>query len=164
MHITTIYLIETVLATITDIDDLDDLRRQPRIEHVALTELRLEVRATREHEAGHVDLVVRNEVLHGELGDLAHVVVPLLVTQTRETQRGLSTTAVLLREVDGELVDDLAGVARDGAEERAVSVHDDEPELGVGFEQLLQRLGVELVVAEVERSMTIREQVGRVGR
>lgn len=99
-------------------------------------------------------------MLHGELGDLAHVVVPLLVAQTRETQCGLPTTAVLLREVDGELVDDLAGVARDGAEERAVAVHDDEPELGVGLEQLLERLGVKLVVTEVERSSAMCERAG----
>lgn len=155
------YLVETILTTVTDIDDLDDLCRQPRVEHVAQTELRLEVRATREHEASHVDLVVRDEVLHGQLGDLADVVVPLLVTQTRETERGLSTTAVLLREVNGELVDHLAGVARDGTEERAVSVHDDEPELGVGLEQLLERFGVELIVTEVERSNAICEQADK---
>ena len=90
-------------------------------------------------------------MLHGEFGDLAHVVVALLVTETRETQRGLATTAVLLRQVYGELVDDLAGVARDRAEERAVTVHDDEAELGIGLEQLLERLGVEFVVAQVQR-------------
>ena len=146
------YLIEAVLATITHIHNLDHLCRQPLIEHVTLTQFRLEVCGAGQHQSSHVDLVRRDEVLHGELGDLADVVVPLLVTQTRETQGGLSSTAVLRREVDGELVDDLARVSGDGAEERAVSVHDDEPELGVRLEQLLQGLCVELVVAKVERT------------
>ena len=45
---------------------------------------------------------------------LPDVVVPLLHAQTRETQRGLTSAAVLLGEVDGELVQDVAGVALEG--------------------------------------------------
>ena len=50
-------------------------------------------------------------------------------------------------------MDNLTGVAREGAEKRAVSVHDDEAKLLVRLQQLAQRLGVELVVAEVERGV-----------
>jgi hypothetical protein len=50
-------------------------------------------------------------------------------------------------------VNDLAGVARNGAEEGPVAVHDDEAELLVALEQVGQGLGVELVVAEVERGV-----------
>lgn len=158
-------LVEPVLATITDIDDLYDLRHQPLIKHIALTQLRLEVGTTREHEPGHVHLVRRDEVLHGQLGYLAHVVVTLLVTKTGETQGGLTTTAVLLREVDGEFVDDLAGVACDGTKERAVTVHDDEPKLGIRFKKLLQRFSVEFVVAKVEGTVhTQRKMLNRFPR
>ncbi len=89
-------------------------------------------------------------MLDGELGDLADVVVPFLITETGETQRRLTSSTVLLGEVDGEFMGDLAGVPSEGAEERAVSVHDDEPKPGVGLEKLRKRFGVELVVAEVE--------------
>ena len=140
------YLVEPVLATVTDIDYLDDLRSQTRIEHVTLAQLGLEIGAPSKHETGYVDLVIRDEVLNRQLGDLRDVIVALLVTKTRETQGGLTTTSVLLGEVDSELVDDLARVARYGTEERAVSVHDDEPELGIRLEEFLQRLSVELVV------------------
>jgi len=44
---------------------------------------------------------------------------------------------VLLREVDGELVDHLARVAVERAVEAAVAVHDDETVLVVRLEQLL---------------------------
>ena len=146
------HLVESILAAVADVDNLDDLRTEPGVEHVALRQLGLEVRAASENEASHIHLVISDEVLHGEFGDLADVVVALLVTETRETERGLTTAAVLLGEVDGELVDDLACVARDGAEERAVAVHDNEAELGVRLEQLLKRLGMEFVVAQVERT------------
>jgi hypothetical protein len=51
------------------------------------------------------------------------------------------------------LVHDFTGVAREGAEQGAVSVHDDEAKLLVRLEQLAQRLGMELVVAKVQRGV-----------
>jgi hypothetical protein len=78
--------------------------------------------------------------------------VPSLVTQTRETEGGLTTTTVFLGQVDGEFVEDFAGVAREETEEGAVTVHDDESEAGVGFEELGESFCVEFVVAEVEGS------------
>lgn len=61
-------------------------------------------------------------------GDLSNVVVSLLHAQTRETECGLSSSAVLLGQVDGELVQDLAGVALKRAEQCAVTVHHNEAE------------------------------------
>ena len=145
------YLIEPVLTTVTDIDYLDDLRSQTRIEHVTLAQLGLEVGATSKHETGYVDLVIRNEVLNRQLGHLPDVIVALLVTKTRETQGGLTTTSVLLREVDSELVNDFARVSRDGTKECTITVHDDEPELRVRLEEFLKGLRMELVVAEIQR-------------
>lgn len=74
----------------------------------------------------------------------------LFVSQTGETQGGLTTTAVLLGQIDGELVDDLTGVAAEGTEEGAVTIHDDEAKPLIRLEQLGEGLGVELVVAEVQ--------------
>ena len=93
------YLVEPVLATVTDIDYLDALRSQTRIEHITLAQLGLEVGATSKHETGYVDLVIRDEVLNRQLGDLPNVIVALLVTKTRETQGGLTTSTVLLGKV-----------------------------------------------------------------
>ena len=110
-------LVETVLTTVADVDNLDHLRCQPGIEHVTLPKLSLEVGTTSQDQAGYIDFVGGDEVLNSKLGDLADVVMPLLVTQTRETQRGLPSTAVLLGEIDDELVDDVVGVASDGTKE-----------------------------------------------
>ena len=63
---------------------------------------------------------------HCRLGHLADVVVPLLHPESGETESRLTTAAVLLRKVDGELVQDLAGVALEGSEQRTVAVHHDE--------------------------------------
>lgn len=96
-------LVEAVLAAVADVDDLDDLGRQSRVEHVALVEDGLEVSRAGEDETLNVDLVVGDKVLDGELGHLADVVVSLLFSETSESEGGLTTTAVLLGQVDGEL-------------------------------------------------------------
>ena len=59
------HLVEAVLAAVTDINNLDDFGSQPLIEHITLTQFRFEIRRTSEDETGHVNLVVRDEVLHG---------------------------------------------------------------------------------------------------
>ena len=70
-------------------------------------------------------------MLYGVFGDFPDIVVPLLVTQTRETQCRLTTTSVLLRKVDSELVDHFSRVSSNRSEEGAVTIHDDKAELGV---------------------------------
>jgi hypothetical protein len=60
---------------------------------------------------------------------------------------------MLLGEIDRELVDNLTCVACQCTKERAVTIHDDEPELRIRFEEFRERLGVELVVAKIERSI-----------
>jgi hypothetical protein len=89
-------------------------------------------------------------MLDSHLSDLTDVVVALFVTKTRETKGRLTSTSVLLGQIDSELVDDITGVSRDGTEQGTVTIHDDETELGVGLEQLGKGLGVELVVTHVQ--------------
>jgi hypothetical protein len=75
-------LVETVLAAIRNIHDLDDLGSETLIEQITLSKFRLEVGTTSENKSSDVDLVVCDEMLNGVLSDLADVVVPLFVTQT----------------------------------------------------------------------------------
>mmetsp|Transcript_14226 Transcript_14226/g.24090 ORF Transcript_14226/g.24090 Transcript_14226/m.24090 type:complete len:221 (-) Transcript_14226:134-796(-) len=84
------------------------------------------------------------------LRHLADIVVTLLHTQTRETQRRLPSSAVLLGKFDSELMQYLSGVAAKCTEESSVTVHHNEPILVVGLQQLIQSLCVEFVVAEVQ--------------
>jgi hypothetical protein len=95
-------LVEAVLAAVGHIDNLDDLGLETVVEEVGLVQVVLEVGATGENDTSDVDLVGGDEVLDCQLGDLADVVVTLLLAQTGETQGGLTTTAVLLGEIDGE--------------------------------------------------------------
>ena len=87
-------LVETVLATVGNIDNLDNLGLQTTIEQVGLVKIVLEIGGTSQHQTGDVGLVVGNVVLNSQLGDLADVVVTLFLTETRETQSGLTTTAL----------------------------------------------------------------------
>ncbi len=127
----TTYLVKAVLASVTDINDLDNLGSQSTIEHVTLTKLGLEVRASRQNKTGDVDLVIGDKVLNSMFSDLADIVVSLFVTKTRETESRLTTTAVLLGEIDSKFVDDFTRVASESAKKGAVTIHDDETEPGI---------------------------------
>ena len=79
--------------------------------------------------------------------------MPFFQTETSETKSRLATTAVLFGKLHAEFVDNLSRVAENSAKQAAISVHDDESELLVVFEQFGQRFDVKLVVAEVQRSV-----------
>ena len=55
-------------------------------------------------------------MLHSKFGDLAHIVVALLITKTGETQRRLTTTTMLLWKVDGKFLNYFTGISREDAE------------------------------------------------
>jgi hypothetical protein len=160
-------LVETVLASVRHIDNLDDLGLQAVVEQVGLVQVVFEIGRTSQDDTGDVDFVGSDEILDSQLGYLTDVVVTLFLSQTGETQGGLTTTAVLLGQIDREptavsaltwllcacclLVNNFTRVARQCAEQRTVSVHDDEAELLVRLKQLAQGFGVELVVTKVQR-------------
>lgn len=146
-----IHLVETILAAVADIDNLDHLGPQTWVEHVTLTELCLEIRTASQHKTADIDFVVGNEVLNCKFSNLANVVVPLLVSKTGETKGRLTTTAVLLGEIDGKLVDDLARITGESTEESSISVHHDESETGIGFKKLRQGFSVEFIVTKIKR-------------
>ena len=50
-------------------------------------------------------------------------------------------------------MDDIPGVAAQGTKEGPVSVHNNEAKRLVGFQELAQSLGMELIVAKVQRSI-----------
>jgi hypothetical protein len=110
-------LVETVLGTVRDVDNLDDLGSQPSVQQITTRQIALEIGTTGQNQPGHVDLVGGDEMLDGQLGDFTDIVVSLFVTQTGETQRRLSSSTVLLGEVDSEFVDDFTGVSCESTEE-----------------------------------------------
>ena len=146
-------LVEAVLTTVRHINDLDNLGLEALVEEIGLVEIILEIGGTSKNDTSNVDLVVGDEVQNSQLGNLADVVVTLFLTETGETQRRLTTTTVLLGKIDAELLNDVSGVSTQRAEQCTVTIHDNETELLVRFEQLTESLGVELVVTEVQRGV-----------
>jgi len=61
-------------------------------------------------------------MLDGQLGNLSDVVPSGFLSKTGETKSGLTTSSVLLRQVDRELVHDLSRVTGESAEQRSVTV------------------------------------------
>lgn len=60
---------------------------------------------------------------------------------------------MFLGQVDRQSLEDFTSVATQSAEERAVTIHDNETKFLVRLQQLTQGFGVELVVAKVERGV-----------
>ena len=147
-------LVEPILATVGHIDHLDDDLGKPTVEQVGTHQLGLEVGRTRQDDALNVGLLpIGNKQLGGQLGNLADVVVSLLETKTGETQGGLTTTAVLLGQVDGEFVQDFTVGSLDGTIQATITVHHDEPKGLVVNEKLVKVLGMELVVTQIQRGV-----------
>lgn len=146
-------MIEAIFASIGHIDDLDDLALQTVVEQVRLVQVIFEIGGTGKNDASHVDLVVRDVVLNSKFSNLTNVVMTLLLTQTRETERRLSTTSVFLWQIDREFLHHFPGIAAKCAEQGSVSIHNDEAKFLVGLKQLAQCLGMEFVVTKVERGV-----------
>ena len=60
---------------------------------------------------------------------------------------------MFLGQVDLETLQNFSCVTTEGAEQRTVSVHDNETEFLIGLEQLAQGFGVKLVVTQIERGV-----------
>lgn len=103
--------------SVGDIDNLHNLCLQPRVQEIGLGEFGLEIGTTSEDEAGNVDLVVGDEMLNCQFSDFPHIVVTLFVSKTTETESGLTTSTVLLREIDSKLLDQFLCVTGKSTEE-----------------------------------------------
>jgi len=145
--------------TIAHVDNRHNHLLQPQIKHIALAQLRLEIRTPSQHQPGHVGPIVRDEVLHGNLGHLPHVVMPLLHPQPRKPQRTLPSPPVLLRQIHRELMQHLAMIPGQRPVQAPVPVHHDKPVLLVRLHQLRQRFRVKLVIAQVQRRVDRLERL-----
>lgn len=111
------HLIKAIFTPITDINDLDDFRNQSLVKHVTLAEFRFEIGASSEDKTGDINFVVRDEVLHSQFSNFSDIIVSLLVSKSRETQRRLASTPVFLWKVNSKLVNDVSGVSSKSAEQ-----------------------------------------------
>mmetsp|Transcript_49516 Transcript_49516/g.138648 ORF Transcript_49516/g.138648 Transcript_49516/m.138648 type:complete len:245 (+) Transcript_49516:661-1395(+) len=124
--------------------------REARVEEVGVRGKSLfKLGGTGHDEARDVRPVDVDEELRRKLADFADVVMPLLETQPSEPQSGLTASAMFLRQIHAELVQDFPVVALHKAKQRAVTVHDDETEPVVALEKLREVLRVEFVVAHI---------------
>jgi hypothetical protein len=139
-------LIEPVLATVTDIYDLDNLGCKSLIEHIAAIQLGLEIGAAGKNETRNVNFVTGDKMLNSKFSNLPDVVVTLFVTKTRETKGRLTTTSMFLGKINGEFVDHIAGVACKSTKKGSVTVHNDESEFLVRFKESLEIFCMEFVI------------------
>ena len=152
-------LVESRSRSRTTRDRLHDLCDEALVEDVGAGEVVLEVGRAGEDDPRHVHLVRRDEHLRRHLRHLAHVVVALLEAEARKAQRRLAAAPVLLRQVDRELVEDLAVVARERAEEEPLPSITMKPNLSSASSSSCSASRVELVVAQVERGVDRLERL-----
>jgi len=143
-------LVETIFTTVGNINKLNDNSLKTRVKEIRTGQDVLELGGTSENNTLDVGPVVSDKASHSSFSTLADVVVPLLETQTCKTKSRLTTTAVLLGEIDGELGDHLTSVTGKSTEETSVTIHHDETKLVVVREKLLEGLSVEAVITHVQ--------------
>ena len=68
-------------------------------------------------------------MLDGQLGNLSDVVPSGFLSKTGETKSGLTTSSVLLRQIDSEFVNDLSSVTGESTEQRSITVATFSPNL-----------------------------------
>mmetsp|Transcript_43083 Transcript_43083/g.87117 ORF Transcript_43083/g.87117 Transcript_43083/m.87117 type:complete len:426 (-) Transcript_43083:275-1552(-) len=144
-------LVEPRLPAVRHVHFFDHRLEQPPIKHLRPLQVALEVGRTAQHQAADVGAVVADEQVRRHLRHLGHVVLPFFEAEAREPERGLAAPAVLLGQVHAELVQHLPARALQRPVQAAVAVHDDETEAVIVVQQLVERLCVELVVAQVQR-------------
>ena len=88
----------------------------------------------------HIDFIIGNETLYSDFGHFANEIVPFLHTESSESQCTLTTAAVFLRQIDGELGEHLARVTLQRAEQCSIAVDDNETKARIIGEQGLQCL------------------------
>ena len=101
---------------------------QTLIQHFSLTELSLEAGVTSHNKTCNIGHVVGNEMLSCQLCNLSQIVVTLLLSQARKTQRGLTTLTMLLGQLHSDLLEDLAVVTLDCCVQGTISIDNNETE------------------------------------
>ncbi|KAH3660506.1 hypothetical protein OGAPHI_007092 [Ogataea philodendri] len=152
-------LVKSVFSSVRDINQLQNLALQSTVKHVGSTQLGLEISTTGQNQSSNSHLVVRNEVLNSHLGDFSDIVVSLLVSQSGETQCRLSTSSMLLRQINCEFVQNFSGVTGQSTKQGSITVHHNETKSVVTFKQFGQRLGVELVITQIQRGIDRLERL-----
>ena len=142
-------LVEALIKAVGHIDRRDNLVLKSIIKVITLLHHELQVGATSDNDTTHVGLVVRDEVLGGELTALDDVEMTLLFSETRETNGGLTTTTVLLGKLHRHTLNDLFVVSLEGGKKHSITINDDEAELVVVLQEGEQGLSEEVVLALV---------------
>mmetsp|Transcript_67878 Transcript_67878/g.78925 ORF Transcript_67878/g.78925 Transcript_67878/m.78925 type:complete len:262 (-) Transcript_67878:92-877(-) len=133
-----------------NIDNLHHDGLQSRVEQIGLEKRVLELGGTGEHKTRNIRPVVGDEVLRCRFGDLSKVVVPPLLANTGKTILGLTTSAVLLWELNAELAELFLHAAANRRVQRTRTVDNNEAKLLIGLEHAAELVGVEFVVAQVQ--------------
>lgn len=128
-------MVESILETILDIVGRHKYSLKTLIEGITLLNNGLEVCTTRHDNTFDIWDIIGDEILRGQLRNLFHVVQSLLFSDSRKSVSGLTTSAVLLGQLDRDFLLDNTDIALEGGEEGAGTVDDDEAELLVVLQQ-----------------------------
>ena len=142
-------LTETLIETVGNINSGNNLLLESEIEMITSLHDEFEIGATSNNDTLDVGHVIGDEVLASKLTALDDVQMTLFFSKTSETHSGLSTSTVLLGQLDGHSVDDLLVHTLEGGEHDTGTINDDEAEFFVVLKEYEERFSVETVLALV---------------
>ena len=98
-------------------------------------------------------------MLRGQLTTLDNVEMALLLSETRETNGGLTTTTMLFRQLDRHSLNDFLVVTLEGREEHAITIDDNETKLVIVFQKRKQWLRFKTILASVAEHVNGAERL-----
>jgi hypothetical protein len=127
------------------------------IEKVGLVAVGLELGGTGKYETLDVWFIISNEMVSGKLTNLSYVVVTLFFSDTSETHGRLTTTSVLLWQLDQQTLEDFLSASRNGGIQHTITIDNNESECFIVFHQVIERAGLESGLAAVSERVDLFE-------
>lgn len=122
-------LIETLLKTVGDIKSGDDDVLKSLIEVITALHNEFEVGATSNNDTFDVRSVICDEILGCKLTALDNIEMTLLFSETSKPHGGLTTTTMLLGQLNRHTLNDFFVVTLEGGEHYTSTIKDNETKL-----------------------------------
>lgn len=109
----------------------------------------LEIRATGHDYTLNIAQIIANKVLNGQLSNSLNVRQPLLLPQSSESVCGLTTSSMLLRQFDSNLLQDGSDISLEGGKKGATTINDNKAEFLIVLQEISQQIGLESILAVI---------------
>lgn len=142
-------LVQPIILAIADIKLTQDNSLKTCIKNVRLIALSLNHSRPSQNQPLNIRLIISNKMLCSQLTNFPNIIVSLLLTNTRKTQSRLTTTTMLLRQLDIHPLQNFLIVSLQSSIKHTVTINNNKPKLLIIVQDFPQRLRVKRCLTAV---------------